>query len=116
MSMDDAIAKRRYEHAKLKNAITVQEEFLDESRVVRFVILPNGKKALSGKKEMNMKLGKDRSMDLLDPCAMRMYPILRIEPGRELEETAIDARRSSRPRHSDLSPNGFNIYDDGNWC
>ena len=116
MSMDDAIAKRRYEHAKLKNAITIQEEFLDESRVVRFVQLPNGKKALSGKKEMNMKLGKDRSMDLLDPCAMRMYPILKIEPGRELEETAIDARRSSRFRYSAPSPTGFNIYDDGNWC
>ena len=35
---------------------------------------------------MNAKLGKDMSMDLLDPCAMRMYPCSNVPYGEEMEQ------------------------------
>ena len=37
--------------------------------------------------KMNAKLGKARSMDLLDPIAMRMLPCLEYVYGEELEKT-----------------------------
>jgi hypothetical protein len=49
--------------------------------------MPSGKKALMSKKEMNAKLGKNRSMDLLDPMAMRFYPCLEFPYGEELQKT-----------------------------
>jgi hypothetical protein len=36
------------------------------------------------KKEMNAKLGQGRSMDLIDPIAMRFLPLLNYPYGREL--------------------------------
>ena len=39
------------------------------------------------KREMNSKLGKNRSMDLLDPCAMRFFPCLEFAYGEEIEKT-----------------------------
>ena len=50
--------------------------------------MPSSKKALYSKKEMNTKLGKNRSMDLLDPIAMRFYPVLQFGYGEELEKSA----------------------------
>jgi hypothetical protein len=87
ISFDDKIAFRVYEHANMSQAITIQDEFREECAVVRFKDMPSGKKALMSKKEMNAKLGKNRSMDLLDPCAMRFYPCLAYPYGEELMKT-----------------------------
>ena len=89
LSFADEVANRNYEHQKLKTPITIQNEFIEECLVVRFKDMPSGKKALFSKKEMNAKLGKDRSMDLLDPCAMRFLPCLEYPYGEELEKTTI---------------------------
>ena len=87
ISFDDNVAKKVYEHQNLRIPITIQNEFVEECMVVRFRDMPSGKKALMSKKEMNAKLGKHRSMDLLDPIAMRFYPVLEFPYGEELEKT-----------------------------
>ena len=61
---------------------------LEECAVVYFIDAGSGKKRMPSKKEMNAKLGKERSMDVLDPCAMRMYPCLEYAYGDELIKTA----------------------------
>lgn len=91
ISFDDSIANRTYDHANMKQAITIQDEFREECAVVRFKDMPSGKKALMSKKEMNAKLGKNRSMDLLDPCAMRFLPVLEYPYGEELMKTMNEA-------------------------
>ena len=111
LSMSDEVASKIYEHQKLKENITVQNEFMEECSVVCFKDANSGKKTLLTKKEMNQKLGKGRSMDLLDPCAMRMLPVLQYVYGEELvktmsiynavEEDTANARNS--------------IYNDDNW-
>ena len=90
LSFSDSIANRIYDHANLKQQITIQDEFREECAVIRFKDMPSGKKALMSKKEMNAKLGKNRSMDLLDPCAMRFYPCLEYPYGEELTRTMSD--------------------------
>lgn len=90
ISCSEEVAKTTYVHQKLKNRITVQDEFIQESRVIRYVDVQNGKKRLMTKKEMNKELGKGRSMDLMDPCAMRMYPLLNIADGYELESSRAE--------------------------
>lgn len=110
ITMDDGVAKKIYEHQKLKENITIQNEFLEECSVVRFRETPNGKKTLLSKKEMNAHLGKGRSMDLLDPCAMRMLPVLEFTYGDELTGTAneyIDEEEDD---------NDIDIYDETIWC
>lgn len=87
ISFEDSIANRTYDHANMKQAITIQDEFREECAVVRFKDMPSGKKALMSKKEMNAKLGKNRSMDLLDSCAMRFLPVLEYPYGEELMKT-----------------------------
>jgi hypothetical protein len=87
ISFDDSIALRIYDHANLTQQITIKDEFREECAVIRFKDMPSGKKALLSKKEMNAKLGKNRSMDLLDPCAMRFYPCLEYPYGEELMKT-----------------------------
>jgi hypothetical protein len=88
-SFDKNVANRRYYHKKLKQDISVKTEFLDECSVVRFRLIPSGKRKLWSKEKMNDMLGKDRSMDLLDPCAMRMMPILQYNKGDELIKTSF---------------------------
>ena len=88
ISFDDNIGQRRYEHQEIKEYHTVEAEFIEECSVVMFEEAPGGKKQLMSKKKMNQKLGKSRSMDLLDPCAMRMMPVLMYEYGQELDKTA----------------------------
>lgn len=56
-------------------------------------------------------LGKGRSMDLLDPCAMRMYPVLEYQYGDELIETAVDFEE----REKQYIPKD-NIYRDDFWA
>ena len=106
ISFEDSIATRFYDHANLKQAITIQDEFREECAVVRFKDMPSGKKALMSKKEMNAKLGKHRSMDLLDPCAMRFLPCLEYPYGDELMKTMVDVSNDDDDEY------GNSIYDD----
>lgn len=113
LSIDDKVARKIYEHQNLKTAITIQNEFLEECAVVRFKDMPSGKKALISKKEMNAKLGKSRSMDLLDPCAMRMLPVLEYVYGEELIKTTyVDDEREDPYYRKDR----VNIYDESTWA
>jgi hypothetical protein len=110
LSMDDNVANRTYEHQKIKSRITVQNEFEEECRVVRFDVGINGKMALYSKKQMNAKLGKGRSMDLLDPIAMRMYPVLEYAYGEELVNTSCEMQEEEESNY------GESIYNDSFWC
>ena len=116
LSIEESVALRTYEHQNLKERITIQNEFMEECAVVRFKDVASGKKALLTKKEMNQKLGKGRSMDLLDPIAMRMYPVLEFAYGEELEKTT-----NLNDAHDDDFDDwgrrrGGSIYDDSFWC
>lgn len=109
ISCSDEVAKSTFLHQKIKDRITIQEEFVREIRVVRFTDAQNGKKRLLTKKEMNKQLGSGQSMDLCDPMAMRMYPLLNIADGYELEST-----RGEYDRYHEEVESGhrINIYDD----
>jgi hypothetical protein len=99
-----------YQHALLKERTTIQNEFLEECQVVMFKDSGAGKKTLLSKKEMNRNLGKGRSMDLLDPCAMRMLPLLELPYGDELLKTmALNVEDEDDYRNQ-------SIYDDSFWC
>ena len=111
LSMEDRVANRIYEHQKMKENITIQNEFLEECSVVCFKDAPSGKKTLLSKKEMNQKLGRGRSMDLLDPCAMRMLPVLQYPYGEELERSAAAYEDDEVDR---MNPH-FSIYRDETW-
>lgn len=111
ISMADEIAIRTYEHQKLRERISVQNEFMEECSVVRFKEVQNGKKTLLSKKEMNAKLGKGRSMDLLDPIAMRMLPVLSLPYGDEIIGTS-----SFDEENVDDEDDNSSIYDDSTWC
>lgn len=111
LSMEDTVAKKVYVHQNLKTTITVQNEFMEECAVVRFKDMPSGKQCLMSKKEMNAKLGKSRSMDLLDPCAMRMMPVLEYQYGEELLSTYVDAV----DEESVMRKGQVNIYDNNFW-
>lgn len=110
LSMDDRVAEKIYEHQKTTEAITVQNEFLEECAVVCFKDAPSGKKTLLTKKEMNQKLGKGRSMDLLDPCAMRMLPVLEYPYGEERVRSTVDFEEDM----TEATPEN-SIYNDNNW-
>ena len=71
--------------------------------------MPSGKKQLLAKKEMNAMLGKGRSMDLLDPVAMRMLPVLDLPYGDELSGTVRDD-------DEDDGNEDENIYNDSFWA
>ena len=111
LSFDDKIADSIYTHKGINNPITIKTEFIEECSVVRFKDMPGGKKSLFNKKEMNRMLGKKRSMDLLDPIAMRMMPLLEFEYGQELIMTSVAATEEE-----DDSYNTQSIYDDSTWC
>ena len=75
---------------------------------MRYADAPSGKKRLLTKREMNQLLGRGRSMDLLDPCSMRMYPLLDIPDGYELE----NSRKEYEDYEDDINNgNRVNIYD-----
>lgn len=111
LSFSQEVASRRYIHQGIKEEFTVQTEFLEECSVVRMYEKPNGKMKLLTKKEMNAMLGKNRSMDLLDPCAMRMYPVLRYQYGDELDQTSMSSHKDE-----DGSSGTVNVFDEGFWC
>lgn len=110
LSFEDSIAKKIYEHKNMKIPITIRTEFIEECSVVRFKTLPRGKLTLYSKKEMNAKLGKGRSMDVLDPIAMRMLPLLDYEYGKELVMSECDMKEENNSGY------GVNIYDDSLYC
>lgn len=117
LTFSDEVAQRIYTHQNLKLPITVQSEFLEECSVVRFIRMQSGKDTLMTKKQMNANLGKNRSMDLLDPCAMRMYPTLYLEYGEELAE----GFKKAQPLQDDELDNwgnkvNVNIYDSTLWA
>ena len=101
-----------YTHQNINNPTTVKVEFIEECSVVRFKELPGGRKTLFNKKEMNKMLGKNRSMDLLDPIAMRMYPLLEFEYGQELIMTATEIMNENEKSHI----NSVNVYNESTWC
>lgn len=111
ISFSDKIASEIYEHENLHTPVTIRTEFIEECSVVMFKEQPGGKKVLLNKKEMNLKLGKGRSMDLLDPIAMRMYPLLDYEYGQELVMTAMEEDEEKINKTSSIS-----IYDESVWC
>lgn len=111
LSFDDKIAESIYTHKGINNPITIKTEFIEECSVVRFKDMPGGKKSLLNKKEMNKMLGKNRSMDLLDPIAMRMLPLLELEYGQELIMTSVAVTEDEEDNYN---PNS--VYDDSTWC
>ena len=113
LTFADSVAQKTYTHQNLKYRISVENEFLEECAVVRFIDLPSGKKKLMNKKQMNMRLGNGRSMDLLDPCAMRMYPCVQLEYGRELDE---GFERGAEYAREDNAAFARSIYDPTLWC
>ena len=116
ITFDEKIGNQNYVRQDLKHACSVENEFLEECSVVRFKELPNGGRKLLSKKEMNAKLGKDRSMDLLDPCAMRMYPCSNVPYGEEMEQGFRNAEEEDfdgQGEHSNVE--SMNVFDDKNW-
>lgn len=109
MTIDERVASSVYRHSKLHNTVTVQDEFLQECSVVRFRKLSNGSMRLYSKKEMNARLG--HSMDLLDPCAMRMYPCADIAYGEELDAGIYE----EEPVSELYGGKTVNIYDNTLW-
>lgn len=112
ISFDDKIADSQYPHKNMSIPITIKTEFVEECSVVRFKELPAGRKTLLNKKEMNQMLGKGRSMDLLDPIAMRMMPLLPYEYGQEIIATTRVLAEEEEERNNS---NG-SIYDESIWC
>lgn len=110
LTFEDRVANATYTHQNLKYKVTIQNEFLEECAVVRFDKMQSGKRKLQSKKEMNRNLGKGRSMDLLDPCAMRMYPCVDMEYGSELH-----AGFQAIQNEEKVNPNAQSIYDDTLW-
>lgn len=111
ISMDPRIADEIYLHQNISNQITILEEFVEECGVVQFSTSASGKQRLLTKKEMNSRLGKSRSMDVLDPCAMRFYPDLWSEYGEELAHEKALVKEEEERYSSDM----VDIYDDTNW-
>lgn len=109
-TFDENVARKIYTHQKLKYPITVENEFLEECAVVRFRELPSGKKRLYSKKEMNAKLGKDRSMDVFDPCNMLMLHYVNIEYGKEII-SGYHAVMEEEAEDAELDGRSVNIYD-----
>lgn len=113
LSISETIGRQQYVHEKIKERISIKQEFVEECLVVRFREGIAGKKMLFSKKEMKNLLGKDRSMDLLDPCAMRMYPVLQYVNGEELVKTSVLLQEETNEIERDRS---VDIYDETNWC
>lgn len=84
ISFSEKVANMQYKHQKLTAYTSIKTEFIQECYALRFKDKGNGKRALYTKVEMNAILGKSRSMDLLDPCLMRMMPIVQSVIGEEL--------------------------------
>lgn len=111
ISMSEEVANAIYLHQKLTTQITILEEFVEECAVVQFNMAASGKQRLLTKKEMNAQLGKSRSMDVLDPCAMRFFPDLWAEYGQELAR-----ERDAMNESTEYSASACDIYDESTWA
>lgn len=112
LSLSEGVSRREYSHANVRTRMTVFEEIAEELKVVRFMDAPNGRLKLMNKKEMNRELGKGRSMDVCDCLAMRMYPLLDIVNGCELESFKGGARSGGGFGYDDgFDGENVNIYD-----
>lgn len=112
LTFSEDVAGKTYRHQKMKYEVSVMNEFLEECSVVRFDTLQSGKKALWNKRKMNSMLGKGRSMDMLDPCAMRMLPCVNLEYGRELQDGFAEEEKKA----TDYAiGSGMSIYDETLW-
>jgi hypothetical protein len=111
ISIAEDVAQKVYEHQKNKARVTFANELIEECLVVAFKDVGSGKRTLLTKREMNQKLGKGRSMDVLDPIAMRMMPVLEYTYGEELERTA----NWFAPSRNNDDNGSFDIYDESNW-
>lgn len=118
MSMSQSIGESTYVHSKLKKHVTIQEEFINECAAVEFRTLPNGKKKLLPKRTMNRNLSGKRSMDLLDPIAMRMLPLANYPYGEELEMEAREfVAYDDTPEYVNTdNSETVNIYDERTWA
>lgn len=105
------VARMRYFHKGINEEYTFQAEFLEECSVVRTYETPRGKRKLMTKKEMNKALGKGRSMDVLDPCAIRMFPVLQYQYGDELKETSFETRNKQNKAEGTVD-----VFDDTFWA
>lgn len=114
ISIDEKVAEKTYTHQNLKYRVTVQNEFLEECSVVRFDTTSFGRKKLQSKKQMNRNLGHGRSMDLLDPCAMRMLPCANVEYGSELQAGFVSADEENHTVQHILK--GQSVFDDALWA
>ncbi|MDE6152049.1 MAG: hypothetical protein K2G12_08715, partial [Prevotella sp.] len=115
ITIDEKVSRQNYIHQDIRHSITVGVEFMEECSVVRFRELPNGRKKLFSKNEMNKKLGRNRSMDVLDPCAMRMYPCANVPYGEEMQQGFDEEVEEDRQQVSD-SRSAINIFDNSVWC
>lgn len=113
MSMSDEVANKEYKHQKLRLQTNILNEFIEECQVIRFKEGFGGKKSLLSKKEMNAKLGKERSMDITDPCAMRMLPILDCLIGEELDLRYDED--DDDDSGDDMTKDYGSIYDNTTW-
>jgi hypothetical protein len=109
LSIDESVAGAVYEHQKL-HPITILTEFCDECSSVYFNTMPDGKKRLPTKKEMNSLLGKGRSMDVLDVFSMLMSAYDQYEYGGELEMKNGYETEQVEPERVKCD-----IYDDSFW-
>ena len=116
LSFADELQNKRYEHANLDAFVSIENEFVEECSVVRYDTTAGGKKTLWSKKKMNQKLGKNRSMDLLDPCAMRMLPVLEYAYGEELIKTSTIDVYTPDDYDGFTQPNMCNIFDEDMFC
>lgn len=116
ISFNKNVANRIYYHQLMKEQNPISTEFIEECSVVRFKDENSGKKRLLTKKEMNQALGKGRSMDLLDPIAMRMFPLAMYEYGTELEKTAKNLREEESILSEYQKAMRVNIFDDSVWA
>jgi len=112
ITFDDKLSNSYYTHKRLA-PILMQNEIMEEFSVIRFDEQTNGKKKLWPKKKMNRMLGKSRSMDVADPCAMRMLPCANMEYGGEVdnETVKVDVRAEENTQYAPKQ----SIYDDTFW-
>lgn len=89
ISINPALAKTIFKHRKRVRGKDIYErlifstELAEECTVVGFS-KSGFKDKLWNKKTMNQKLGRSRSMDVLDAIAFRMFPILDVPYGEEI--------------------------------
>lgn len=116
ISVDEKVANKTYEHTVLKTTVSIQNELIEELQVIMFKSGYNGKKTLFTKREMNAKLGLGRSMDVADPMAMRMYPVLEFPYGEELEKTTKLSRSYCDDDYdSDYLFSGESVFEKSTW-